>query len=649
MKKQFFFAMLSAIALTGAALFTGCSSTDDVTTEDINPTYDPTTNTVKANFSLALTSKLGATAKAGTRMKSDSVQARGEFNGIKDISLIPFDFVSLPEKASVRSAANINIPSTITANNENAVSGSYNYHFLNVTVPVGTGAFLFYGVSNTGNDNTSAATRFANGILTPQGDFVNGSPAGDATVSPAVPEFGFNLVPILTDDSTQVTNNTDLTSMVTYLTSIANAKVDDSNTWAGTSNTGLKDLYDKFITMKTGSTNSARQAIQDLYSSLYPLLTPLANAIKNAITTTYATDNAGTGGASTGTLAFTGIMANNFPQNIWLPNGAVAIQWNTTNNAFEIVDPGQYKSMDLSNPTKFVYPSSLYYFAKSNIKTSTTKQDTKYNTAGSTDWENDILTGYSSGDQVTNSTVDIALNEEINYAVGQLAFTVKFADGDYSTENLGCKVVYDRKKNEVVIDNTGATPAGTISGFPVTGVLIGGLRNLDWEFVPVAQQKTGSVVTNEFTVYDNALADRIKAGNNTASAINYTLVPQTDDDQTIYIALEMVNKSGSSFWGYQGIVPNDAKFYLVAKLDPTAATGYGDGTGSTITKKVFLKDYKTTVTLTIGKNDTISGTEYPNGLGAAYLTIPDLGTPAMRLGFSVDLTWNQGLIFNQDL
>lgn len=641
--KQFFnHAFLGAIALTGAVCFSACSSKDDLT-EDVNPTYDPVANTVKANFSLALTNKIGTTAKVGTRMHSDSVQANGNFNGIKDISLIPFDFVSLPEKASTRSAANINIPSTITTSSENAVANSYNYHFINVTVPVGTGAFLFYGVSNTGNDNTSAATRFANGIMAPQGDFANGSPAGDASTS--TPEFGFNLVPILTDYSTQVTNNEDITKLVQYLTSIANAQVDATDTWAGTTNTGLKDLYDKFITMKTGSTSSARQALQDLYSSLYPLTTPLSNAIKTAILTTYATDNAGTSGASTGVLAFADIMLHNFPQNIYLPNGAVAIRWNDTNKAFEVVTPSQYKSMDLSNPTKYVYPSSLYYFAKSNIVTSTVKKDAAYNTAGSTDWVTDILPTYGTlNDQVTNSTVDIAMTKEINYAVGQLDLKVKIATGAAGVENPGKTVIYDRKKNEVVVnDGTNAIE------FPVTGVLIGGLRNLDWEFVPVDKITESSVVTNEFTVYDNALGDRIRAAEGTNSASNYTLVPETKDDETKYLALEMVNNSGSSFVGYEGIVPAGAKFYLVAQLDPTTATGYGDGTGGTITKKVFLKDYRTNVTLTIGKNDVISGTEYPNGLGAAYLTIPDLGTPAMRLGFSVNLTWEQGLTFEQEL
>ena len=660
MKKQFFFAMLSAIALSGAALFTGCSSTDDVTTEDINPTYDPTTNTVKANFSLSLTSKLGD-AKAGTRMQADSVQATTIFHGIKNISLIPFDITEKIAPAPTggalpnRYASNINLPTSIAADktHENAQDGSYNYHFVNVPVPVGTGAFLFYGVSGTGNNNASGATMFANGILDPQGDFATGNPG----------DFAFNLVPIITTDPTDPENNADLKAVLEYLNGIASA-TDEAATptaWSATTNAVLSELYKTFIGFKTASTANVRLAIQDLYTSLYPMTDALSVGIKHKIlaanygssnNVAYATDADGNG-TSTGTLTFQGAMNNNFPENILLPRGAVAITWNSsaTPAVFEAVPHGQYSNMDLSNPTKFVYPASLYYFANTTILTSPEKEDNAYKT-GATDWAT-VKSAYTTpGNQVLNTTVDIALNDEINYSVGQLELKVQVAAGDAGQDYPGKKVVYDRKKNEVVIDN----------GFPVTGVLIGGMRNLDWQFFPVPQatDATGgtTVVTNEYTIYDNAVRGTgLTASETTGSTptqSNYTLVPQTDDDKTIYMALEMINNSGEEFIGYDGIVPNGAKFYLVAALNPKATsgvTGYGDGTGSTITKKVFLQDYRTNVVLTIGKNDTLDAgaTDYTKGLGAAYLTIPDLGTPAVRLGFYVDLTWNQGLIFNQDL
>ena len=41
MKKLFNFALVGAIALTGATMFTGCSGSDDAVAENNNPNYDP--------------------------------------------------------------------------------------------------------------------------------------------------------------------------------------------------------------------------------------------------------------------------------------------------------------------------------------------------------------------------------------------------------------------------------------------------------------------------------------------------------------------------------------------------------------------------------------------------------------------------------
>ena len=41
-----------------------------------------------------------------------------------------------------------------------------------------------------------------------------------------------------------------------------------------------------------------------------------------------------------------------------------------------------------------------------------------------------------------------------------------------------------------------------------------------------------------------------------------------------------------------------------------------------------------------------SDTNHDKGLGAAYNVIPDLRTPALSIGMSVDLNWQSGLTFN---
>ena len=160
--------------------------------------------------------------------------------------------------------------------------------------------------------------------------------------------------------------------------------------------------------------------------------------------------------------------------------------------------------------------------------------------------------------------------------------------------------------------------------FPVTGLLIGGQPNsVDWEFNPSAER--------EYTIYDNVMNGAniyAKPGN---TAYNYTMVLDNKavTEEVVNIAVELTNNSGQDFYGIDGIVPNGAKFYLVAQLDPTSKIEEP--------KRVFAKDYVTTANLTI------------NNLKKAYMTIPDLRSTKLQLGLAVDLSWEAGLTFNVEL
>lgn len=100
------------------------------------------------------------------------------------------------------------------------------------------------------------------------------------------------------------------------------------------------------------------------------------------------------------------------------------------------------------------------------------------------------------------------------------------------------------------------------------------------------------------------------------------------------------------------MIHSGSTFYLVGTLTPSeGGSVYGTGAGKT--DKVFTQDYTTTATFTIKtgeKSDTDhdwSGT--PAGLGNALLGLPDLRTPQLELGLSVDLSWTPGLLFNVDI
>lgn len=83
MKKLFNYALFGAIALTGAVGITSCSSSDEATA-DVNPTYDPETNTVTSQFVL----NVNPSEQGTTRQAAATVQKASNFRGMKDAKLI---------------------------------------------------------------------------------------------------------------------------------------------------------------------------------------------------------------------------------------------------------------------------------------------------------------------------------------------------------------------------------------------------------------------------------------------------------------------------------------------------------------------------------------------------------------------------------
>ena len=122
----------------------------------------------------------------------------------------------------------------------------------------------------------------------------------------------------------------------------------------------------------------------------------------------------------------------------------------------------------------------------------------------------------------------------------------------------------------------------------------------------------------------------------TASTPNYTLVfdNKSTEKKTVYVTIELENKSGMDFYGQDGIIPKDAKFYLVGKLDPDASTAT---TKPTDVDRVFVQDHITTANFTI------------KDLKKAYNCIPDLRTSGINVGLAVDLSWKTGIEFNVEL
>ena len=185
-----------------------------------------------------------------------------------------------------------------------------------------------------------------------------------------------------------------------------------------------------------------------------------------------------------------------------------------------------------------------------------------------------------------------------------------------------------------------------VGAFTLTGILIGGqYKQLGWNYLA----KTGASENVNYVIYDNKIAGFGSIPTGTGGE-NYTLVfdnyksgGATQDN--VLVALEFQNGNEKDFYGKGGIIPKGSKFYLVGRLNmPTTPTitwptyyaipPYTSG-ATTETPRIFIQDYMTTATFTIGENS----------LKNAYSTVPDLRSSQTSLGLSVDLNWRQGLIF----
>lgn len=581
---------MGAIALVGAVGFTACSSDDDLTAPQ-NPTFDG--ESVKTQFAISIPYAGGK----DTRMTDQNTQDAGNFLGMKELRLISFD--GEPSTGVLK-----NIITTLgTINNGELSASKSSKIYSNVNVPIQTDHFLFYAQA-IGTDG------FVNGAIKPHIDGVSG-----------INDINFQLVKT---NNGVVTSN----SEAGLLLEVLNA-VDADGVWAGTLDADLSALRTSLQSLKAGSANNIKLALQNLYNAVEKWATGTAGdnktaalAIRNAITA------AAYGGGSTqvfslkspGTSPYVLETTLTFPNNLNLPDGAVKMQYVGSDFSYE-TSTGNLTGLAGFDYTKVCYPAALYYFVNTDIATSNQSLQSDDWPATTTNWTSNASAPWLAdatkgnwGTEVTPSTQSIALKENINYGVASLELTVKCAAGSLP-------------------DNGGSTPnyiPVASTGFPVTGLLIGGQpAQIGWNFLPATS------TSFDLTVYDNDIHD-VYAKENSSEGTNYTLLMPNKQSTaaTVSFALELVNNTGHEFRGQDGVVPVGGKFYLVGTLNPNE----GDNTESDPkVTDVFVSDYQTVAKVTI------------KSLEKAYNTIPDLRATQMELGLSVDLTWEKGFTFEVDI
>lgn len=625
MKRNLFFIGMGAMALATPLFLSSCSSSDDIADNPGNTTGEA----VKTSFTLSVGLPGGSSsnAKPSTRMTDATAQAQETpvFRGMDKMTLIPFHLGTagntLTGSETRLGNSNIKLPNTVAnsvAKDQLTTKGNAKV-YTDVSVPTTTNAFLFYGKAidkEAGQPITDSEDKFKYGTLT-----AAGLDAGNPT--------GINFTPIQIASSPTTTK---ADAIATYLTSIANATGWSAVTADAQGNgSALVALYQNFITMSAGSSKSVQLALQDLYTSLESLKNSQTTDNQTVITAieTAIKTNASVG--TDGTLTLNEAVSG-YPEDNNLPDGAATVSWSSTDKKFTASQNSTYTkdAVLVSAFTSYVYPANLWYRANTAIKTSDDALNSEY--TNEVDWPT-ILGKYNEDNgTVTASTRSIALKDQIQYAVARLDTKVTCAGTLY--------------------DHNGAVVALTDGGFPVTGILVGGQKQVDWKFQP-----TTATDAPQYTVYDKEMNSTTSGStttkmiaSTTGSIYNHTLLLESSKNQVVNMVVELENNTGKAFYGHnQQVIPAGSKFYMVAQLNPSATSGVTPPTpaGTAFDNtKVFQQDFTTIANLKIVSN---AADGHDKGLGAAYNVIPDLRTPALSIGLSVDLTWQTGLTFDVDM
>lgn len=598
MKKLSSFFLMGTVALAGLGVMSSCSSDDLGNDSTTNPGE---TKAVKTQFALNI-----PRANGGTRMSGDNAQANKNFLGMEDIRMYSFNAAPAAGSTSTATFTLANIKSGIS---ETASSKIYS----DVSVPVGTTHFLFYAHAPQG---TTDAKKFELGVL----NLTN--PETDAT---ATNDISATLATVKKND----------TASPKALLGILNGVAGVEGWATATDGTELNKLYTKYTSAKAGSANSIRLTLQSLYNNLGGIVTganvahqTIAKAIRTKIAESFTATTA-TDGYVTLAYKATGDVSK-YPNNINLPDGAVQLSFDATNK-FTYAATSSLTGIENLDASKVCFPASIYYFQSSNLAATAKELETNQWPTTTTNWTaatapwlkdaSNLADGWTASVQPT--TRSIAMRQNINYGVANLATTVK----------CGAASLPDNDKFTVTDPSEfPGTVAVPDAGFTVTGLLIGGQpTKVGFDFQPASDDAF------DYTIYDNNLTN-IVAKNGAASTPNYTIVLPNDkgrgvaDQSKVNVAIELTNNSGVAFRGADGIIPAGGKFYLVGQLEPKA-----DALTGVANPAVFMSDYMTTMNLTI------------KSLKNAYNTIPDLRSTKLQLGLSVDLVWKTGIQFDVNI
>ena len=615
MKKFRFFSFASTILLASAAGMVSCSS------DSIEPTggSGATGQVIKTQFAINIPYGGNSStnqAKKVTRMTDEMTQQSGKpFRGISDIVLLTFS--DDPETAGT---INADKPISIGTDGNAYSKDPYRRLYRDIEIPVGTKHMIFYGRASRTTENN-----FLAGKITDK---------GDKKTEKTLANISHELKAISSEAN--FATDEDAKAIIKALNDIAQVKVtDDDNveySWATIGNATtlptwltthekefLKTRYDEFIKLKVGSKTSVVAFINNLKAALVGEITGTTIPDEKKLTKAIY-DQCNVALAAIKNL-------EDFPGKFNLPDGVATLSWISGGFAYNTPENVTIGTGNSINYQKICYPAELSYFVNTTTMVSDKDMSNLSEFPSYTDWTKPAGADWSNKNfdekAVENSTRTVGLKDPVQYSVAVLKSTVRC---NAATLKDNAQVAGGFKVNQsITVSET---------SFPVTGILIGGQpASVDWKYEPAASE------TFENTIYDNVMNGSpmyAKYTSEVPTVGNYTLVfdnKKTGAENSVYVAIELKNKSGKDFYGKDGIIQKDAMFYLVGKLDPNKE-GLTKPAG---VNRVFMQDYVTTANFNI------------TSLKDAYNCIPDLRTSGINVGLAVDLSWKTGITFDVEI
>lgn len=636
MKQLFNFALIGAIALTGATMIVGCNSSEDAVAEN-NPKYNPATGEVGVEFVMNVSTGSGNT----TRMTEANTQATlsQNFRGINNALLATFtestDGKWITTAKNAEKTYNMGeIMSNGYIDPDGSGSTPKSRRVIELSLPTGTNTLMFWGkaIKNLSDKQQGSITYTVDKNLANTSFTLNRRIS--ASQEPAFNQYKTLIAAVMT-------------KLVDSRETIEGSYTEGGNTTNFNVTKGWKDyvtydgdndelvrqtdidplgqiMADAFISLNTiwpnelraGSGPAVAKMLGDLYEVINSVASATPTSVEEAKTKEVATvwknwlnnlidTNAKTWGsisaiktfAGTGTYDLVTGDLNNFPSTIFnVPQGATVLDITMGNKDSDENRTFTYSyktaiptyAMDAGtggsfNPLNYRYPAELCYFGNSPIRVTNDSHVTSEYPDGVENWDNEAswaagATGtnsaaWTANGHILSSTRSVAMQQNINYGTALLKTTVRYGAATLNDNNANIQ----NQRKHVTEPNNEITPeAGT---FTLTGILIGGVEaEMGWNYLAKAE-------TPEFAsyIYDNDLPSTAipaySSGEGNKSQPNYTMVwdnwsegSKGSKQNVVYVALEFVNNSGKDFWGMNNLIRNGATFYITGKLDPDETT-----------------------------------------------------------------------------